>query len=276
MASSSSSSPDRLSNDKGNYGSILWWQQPSQCSTDAATKDRMGGSYQSIKANESCASLEVGAESFYEDSKGAAARRRLIMFVGLAVIAFFAVAAFGFFGRKPSNGADVIPFPGTKRRAFSALHPVHDLGISPFARPEDSRPPKALTKGAETTDSQSFPTNAWYQNMLLVRGEPTAVNRAYATPFLVDAVGPIPGLRVIPNHVDASTAVVQLNTIDEYGLTVGAAPDATLTDANKSKKDSNSTYSNEYSVDNMTPLGLTLAWVSSVYFCDHTFFSAVV
>ena len=193
------------------------------------------------------------------------------------------------------------PFPGPNipskngRRPFSTLHPVHDLGLPFFSRPKDSRPPKALTKQQQdddddnhhnrttnnnhkehhreettTTNVLSFPTNAWYQNMLLVRGEPTEVNRAYATPFLVDAAGPVPGIRMIAGHVDASTAVVQLNTINEYGLTVGAAPDRSSTNHKKKKDDNNNTstsiHSKEYSVENMTPLGFTLGWVRFLSF----------
>lgn len=147
-----------------------------------------------------------------------------------------------------------------QRRPFSTLHPV-ELGVPKYSRPASSRPFAVLTHNIRTEGRPThFPTSAWYQNMLLVgNGEPpTEVNRVYATPFLVDAAGPIPGLRVLPNQVSASTSVVQVNTIVEYGLTVGAALDAVERIKKNSKEP---TYSNEYRVERMTPLGLTLGWV---------------
>jgi hypothetical protein len=46
-----------------------------------------------------------------------------------------------------------------------------------------------------------------------------------------------------------------LNTVEAYALTVGAAADAT-------NKHTNSTETNGYIIENMTPLGVTLGFVS--------------
>jgi hypothetical protein len=73
-------------------------------------------------------------------------------------------------------------------------------------------------------------------------------------PFVLDPAGPIPGLRVHPNHIKASTAVVQLNTVEAYALTVGATADAT--------DKHNGTETHGYIIENMTPLGVTLGYVS--------------
>jgi hypothetical protein len=140
---------------------------------------------------------------------------------------------------------------------LSTLHPVDDLGLTDIRRPKASRPQRALIKGAAAMNGTraAFPTNAWYQNLLMMDGEPSNIHRAYPMPFLVDVAGPIAGLRVHPNHIQASTSVVQLNIIENYGLTVGAAADATTT-----KKNDMST-TKGYVIENMTPLGVTLGWV---------------
>ena len=320
---SPSGSDDKLSS----YGSILVGEMPSKASTDAAVAVAVRGYYQSVKPHESATSLDIDLDLDVDQDikEGAASKRnkrdRFLKFLLASAFLVVISACVGLAGtsspfwnrsKKPSyKGApkSKVPFPfssvgadeGRRKQPLSTLHPVYDLGLPQFSRPEDSRPPKALlgstTKARQLAaedgnsgggESQGpgpgnnipnvFPTNAWYQNMLLVRDgdEPTEVNRAYSTPFLVDAVGPIPGLRVHANHVDASTAVVQLNSVNTYGLTVGAAPDgatlATLmaaTSAAATTEDSNATntaaardHSNKYSVENMTPLGVTLAWVS--------------
>lgn len=139
---------------------------------------------------------------------------------------------------------------------FSRIHPV-DLGIMEYTRPEASFPPSGLFRrfhdNASQIKSKVLPTNAWYQNMLLVRGEPSTVHRAYAIPYLLDAVGVVPGLRINPNFLVASTNVVQLSFNELFGLTVGATGNL----KNKRKKESF-----QYTVGETTELGITLHWVS--------------
>jgi len=361
-SSMASSATDKLSNcdaQKGsgnNYGSISnsWWGLPSQSSTDAATKDRMYGnnngtgngdySYQAVQTSGSALELSKMEETLKNKSH----KRRKIQ-VGLFVAIVILIAAPAYYlapwSTKSDTGGDEynvartssVPFPFSpknSKRPLSTLHPVHDLGLNFFARPEGTRPSPALFSkaatastrrlahksskhhahahesdiqededdsaiGSETPPQSAFPTNAWYQNMLLVPhvndtgAEPTAVHRAYAAPFIVDAVGPIPGLRVHPNHVDASTAVVQVNTVDKYGLTVGAGPSSkakttntkeiyrhsdkekeSMTEASNIENDTTPAVNmtHVYSVEKMTPLGLTLGWVSRWVFFGRSFY----
>jgi hypothetical protein len=90
-------------------------------------------------------------------------------------------------------------------------------------------------------------------------------HRAYAIPYIVDAVGPMPGLRIHANHIDASTSVVQVYVIEEYGLTLGATADASL--APKGADGTVKPVSRQYTVTHTTPLGVTLAWVSGILVC---------
>jgi hypothetical protein len=119
-----------------------------------------------------------------------------------------------------------------------------------------------------------YQTNAWYQNMLMLDDdtEPQPVHRAYSSPYVVDAAGPIPGLRLMANHIEASTAVVQLFVNENYGLTVGASPklyssrndNATMPDA---------TDTSRYFITHTSELSLTLGWVCLCVFVDFQLFS---
>jgi hypothetical protein len=147
---------------------------------------------------------------------------------------------------------------------LSLLDPVDDLQLLGFKRPKDSRPKSVLTRGDPNADGKEgeestpgpFPTGAWYQNLLLVDGEPSGIHRTYSIPYIVDVVGPIPGLRLHGNRVGASSEVVQVYNVDEYGLTVGAARDVTLRARSKPVEPTN-----QYRVKKTTNLGLTLEWV---------------
>lgn len=88
--------------------------------------------------------------------------------------------------------------------------------------------------------------------MLMSHGEPTSVHRCYPMPYVVDAVGPIPGLRAHPNHFVASTTVVQLSFVDSHGLTLGASP---INSTSQSEQPTR-----RYSVVSTTALGLTMEW----------------
>lgn len=184
-------------------------------------------------------------------------RKHRNVLLGVAAIAVFALSAFVL----PSDAISKVihpevpvPFATKTHGSLSKLHPVDDLGLHTFKRPKSSSPPSALTKGAAKNGGRaSYPTNAWYQNLLMMDGEPSNIHRAYTVPFVLDAAGPVPGLRVHPNHIKASTAVVQLNLVEAYALTVGAATDAT--------KVHNATETHGYIIENMTPLGVTLGWV---------------
>jgi hypothetical protein len=144
----------------------------------------------------------------------------------------------------------------TPRGPFSKLHPVKDLGLYDYTRPKMSSPQSPITEGLK--NAKIFPTNAWYQSLLMPADEPEVIHRAYAIPYIVDAAGPVPGMRIHGNHVDASNFVVQLYVIEEYGLTVGAGTDAAASKPSKRSK----ALSGKYKVTHATPLGVTLEWVS--------------
>jgi hypothetical protein len=224
----------------------------------------------------------------------------------------------------------------TKKLPFSILDPVHDLGLYHFSRPDDSSPRSAMMLGRykqemkqkqkqqqmqqdskeddennnDTTTTYQhyvFPTNAWYQNLLMYENKtstdhkPGSEYRAYTIPYIVDVTGPIPGLRVHANQIGASSNVIQLNIIAEYGLTLGASINP-IVDYHKNKDNDNdknnvdigssnssdsddtmtqsasvnatSTPTNpidtsipnhefQYSIYQATPLSVTLEWVSS-------------
>jgi hypothetical protein len=159
--------------------------------------------------------------------------------------------------------SDLIPYGPSKptkngtRAPFSKLHPVTDMGLYDYPRPETSIPARPMKEGL--LNRKNYPTNAWYQSLLMPMDEPTDIHRAYAIPYVVDTVGPMPGLRLHPNHIDASSYVIQLYVINEYGLSVGAAIDATSSSSKHADSDSPPTH--QYKVTHATPLGLTLSWV---------------
>ena len=131
--------------------------------------------------------------------------------------------------------------------AFSTLHPVDDLGMVDV---EHARaPPVSVVRSSA---AQALPTNAWYQNLIVADGEPNNDNKAYAIPYVVDAIGPIPGLRVQPNHLTAESTVVQLIAVEAHGLTLGAA-----------SAEGSETPTKGFSVESSNPLGLTMQWVRS-------------
>ena len=104
---------------------------------------------------------------------------------------------------------DVVPKRDARRYASAAplskLHPVKDLDLASFQRPDSSRPARPLTDNGKRA---SYPTNSWYQSLLMPEGEPSELHRTYTVPYLVDAAGPIPGIQVHPNQVAASSTVV--------------------------------------------------------------------
>lgn len=136
-----------------------------------------------------------------------------------------------------------------------------DLGLPCHSRSLDSSPGDvfgawrngpATNSTGKATDGPAMPTNAWYQNLLIGSvsdGQLALANRAYTIPYIVDFVGPVPGVRVHFPNLWASDTIVQMNTVEKHGLTVGALDDGTVRHA--------------YVVDEDTPpsqLGLGLKW----------------
>jgi hypothetical protein len=142
-----------------------------------------------------------------------------------------------------------------RRVPFSTLDPVKDLGLKQISHGEATSPPKMIHKIENRTGP--LPTCAWYQNLIMNRGEPGSLQRVYTNPLVLDVSGPIPGLRVHPNHVGSSVTVMQLSYEDQNGITVGISrASSTKTQSGEDK------LSNAYSILSTTPLGITLQWVS--------------
>lgn len=234
---------------------------PSGCSTEQSSRENLIGlldEEETLKLTRNGSEIQLqsfghlaGDDDYYDDL-GKRKRRRfpgLFCVAGVVVLSALVVVLC-----KRSSTSESLPTRFQARRPLSTLDPVKDLGLAAFRRPEESSPPKTLTKilSAEAPSTQ-FPTNAWYQNLLLVEDEPTQANRAYSIPYVIDATGPIPGLRVLPNHVGATQDVVQIYVVEEYGLTLGASIDE------KEKEPSK-----RYNVVKTTDLGLTVQWVSKL------------
>jgi len=139
------------------------------------------------------------------------------------------------------------------REPFSRLDPVHDLGLANFDRPQGSRP-SSVVQHSNKKMTRPIPTNAWYQNLLMLGDdtEPTEFHRAYAIPYVLDAAGPIPGLRMHTNHISSSSNVIQLTVNNLHGVTMGAIH-RTSGPASKNVKKA-------FSVQEMTQLAVTLRW----------------
>lgn len=142
---------------------------------------------------------------------------------------------------------------------FSFYDPVDDLGLASFDRPKASAPPPHLFLdpfeiGNESLEMhRTYPTNAWYQNLLMVDGEPSNLHRAYSMPYLLDMVGLLPGIQIHPNHILASSDVLQLSFNEQFSLTIGAAP-------KYPSSISTEELSHRYRVAQTTELGVSLRW----------------
>jgi hypothetical protein len=150
--------------------------------------------------------------------------------------------------------------------ALSLLDPVRDLGLAAYERPESSRPPKALADSPYTV----YPTNAWYQNLLMLGKDgdtPQDIHRVYCIPYIIDAAGKIAGLRLHGVYRTVSNTVIQLNTQNEFGLTIGAKVNhdngvvVEPTTDDHGDHDDKPTISRGYTIHTATPLGVTLEWV---------------
>lgn len=222
------------------YGSVT----PSANSTEYASLENLRAFEEERLLTEGIQlkTMDGGEDSFYAGEEARIRRRRCR---GLVVVGGV-LAAVMVFWHRPTSSTTTPSTPSTTTTTvvsstgpFSTLDPVADLGFANYTRPQAA--PRAVQhhKGP-------LPTNAWYQNLILLdEGPPTVNHRAYSMPYVVDAAGPIPGLRVHPNHVLGSTNVVQLNVVENLGLTVGVSGSVDV----------------DYSVGAMTPLGVTLEWV---------------
>lgn len=154
--------------------------------------------------------------------------------------------------------------PTYRQGPLSLLDPVADLGMYNFDRPLASQPTVHRSLEAPHRGA-ALPTNAWYQSFLLMddastgNDDPTSMHRAYSIPYILDAAGPVAGVRMYPHHVGATSNVIQTYVIENQGLTTGLA----TADGESALR--------RYQVELMTPLGITLSWVS-VWMCRVTVF----
>jgi len=171
-----------------------------------------------------------------------------LSFVTISLAALFVLWKEGILMRKEdqANDADYLKC----REPFSRLDPVRDLGMANFQRPEASRPSLALQKNSK---SGAIPTNAWYQNFLMLEDdqEPTEFHRAYTVPYVFDAAGPIAGLRIHNNHISSTQNVMQLNVNTPNGITMGAMHRTSGPSSHVNKA---------YTIQEMTQLAVTLRW----------------
>jgi hypothetical protein len=141
-------------------------------------------------------------------------------------------------------------------RPFSVADPGDFFPVT--ERPEGSRPSSRLSALQES--HPALRTNAWYQNLLLLRdGEsPTGDHRAYTQPYVVDVAGPIPGLRMQLGQIDTTSDQVIVADGVQDSLTLGMAPPSTPTEYGVDMG---------YNVVAANDLGLTLEWVRKTVQC---------
>ena len=159
-------------------------------------------------------------------------------------------------------------------KPFSVLNPVSDIHLYAFERPQDSRPSKLFGKyhNGQANTNQSLPTNQWYQNLFLLDNgarEPNDANRVYTIPYIVDTVGPIPGIRLFETWVLGMDKVVQVTYVNFHGLTLGATHNLEST---KAHDETRNILPHHFSLDDdqpsipLSPLGVTLKWVRTNLF----------
>ena len=102
-----------------------------------------------------------------------------------------------------SSNSFARPFSESPKGLASPLStiPPYDITVSSYIRPEWSQPGPVfgsrLSHGAQVS-GVPLPTNAWYQNALIGDNldiKPTEHQRVYTVPYVIDFVGPIPGIR---------------------------------------------------------------------------------
>lgn len=169
---------------------------------------------------------------------------------------------------------------------FSTLDPVADLKVYDYDyRPQASFPGEVfgpLHQGQKKT-GVPLPTNKWYENMVLVLDgqDPSADHVVYTVPFVVNAIGPIPGIKLHATRLLAMEKIVQVTFIDRHGVTLGSAKPLDLSEKSLKEQDAgaNKRYLVDYEVGEfsegakmspLTPLGFTLQWDSSTTVMDQS------
>jgi len=152
-------------------------------------------------------------------------------------------------------------------RPFSTVDPVSSLKLYPFERPKSSSPGTVFGKlqngesGNGESGKYALPTNQWYENMLLLPDamDPGETHHVYSLPYVVDAAGPIPGIRLSITHILAFEKVVQASYIAGQALTLGASTNLDSDQIDLSKESMHKRYS-LFGDSPLSSLGLTLQW----------------
>ena len=163
---------------------------------------------------------------------------------------------------------------------FSTLSPYNktinsNAKIPPFLRPEYSQPGPvfgpSLTQGAYVS-GRSLPTNIWYQNVLIgdnLQLKPSDNQRVYVIPYVIDFVGPIPGIRMNWPFSSGGDRVIQWTYNADHGLTLGLEPAQDSITNEWAYRLSDSYHDmvkpNE-KIASFSHLGFHLEWVSVSYF----------
>ena len=163
---------------------------------------------------------------------------------------------------------------------FSTLDPVTNLNLKPYLRSKGSSPGQVFGERLEKGQNESrspLPTNAWYQDMILMsdgQTEPSDEQRVYTVPYVVKTNGPVAGIKLCSTRILALDRVVQITYVDTHGLTLGAAEN--FGTAHKSNfgdiipkrftifDEENKGTSHTKNRPTLTPLGFTLKWVSEI------------
>jgi len=210
--------------------------------------------------------LKIGSESDVRTHAAYTWNKLLFPFLGSVL----ALLVLGLNFRSAPH--EVIPFQSASNEvlpiyngppSLSLLDPIDDLKLLTMGRSlNDPNYPHYYYGSEDNMDPdsvlsfQALPTNAWYQNMLQVSqyGEPSDLQRVYPAPYLMDVVGPIPGLTIHPISIIAGDLVMQITYLGNCGLTLGAAKSLLNT------KYDDQAITNRYNVLKTTELGITLGW----------------
>ena len=158
---------------------------------------------------------------------------------------------------------------------LSNLHPSRDLNVLPYDRGfatqlhvqiNGESSPEGTQLKSRQSKSGRLPTNAWYENLLLYttgRTQPGAEQRVYSMPYIIDATGPIPGLRLHQSNRQGGNLVIQMIVDAATSLTLGMNKDLAA-------KDSQASLSHMYELDDSegtahSALSLNLRW--NVSYC---------
>ena len=189
---------------------------------------------------------------------------------------------------------------------FSTLDPVKDLSTLPYNRPNISAPGSVFGpkyQHGQRITHHPLPTNLWYENIILLNDEqksPNNDNQVYTVPYVVSFNGLVSGIKLESTRLLGMEEIVQVTFVNTHGLTLGAAEsfgrnkdhgenrgvsdgifgnaverryivmdDDDDDDDDGNDNNSKDTRNNRQDHSPLTPLGITIKWLSVcfVLFC---------